>query len=116
MSITIEEKTDETRDNIREDLRKASVTKIVAEYNGYDDSGNVEEIKFSKENATTVILPSAEPRLTDFIWNFVQSVHSGCEIDAGSEGIFEWELDTDKISIRHEQRHISTESYVSHDL
>ena len=116
MSINVDQQAIQTRKDILKDFRQNNITKVVAEYGGYHDSGNVEAMNYVNGSGETLVLPSADQRVADFIWNFVQTVHEGCEVDAGAEGIFTWEIDSDKISIQHEQRHVSTESYKHSDL
>ena len=101
--------TEVTRKKLLKELREGNVLKIVAEYNGWNDEGNIEEMKYLKERGFTVILPNPQSKYKDFVWQFIQEIHEGFENGAGAEGIFEWDLEDDIINIKHDQRYLTTQ-------
>ena len=100
------------RTTLRNELCKLGIASVQAEYDGYGDSGNVEDVSLTPaptvdETKETVRL--LESILSDFIWMFAYGLHPGFENNEGGWGAFEWDLAADKINLSHHDR------YVEHD-
>jgi len=82
------------------ELRALGVTRIDARYNGYGDSGDVEDITETPKSS----LGGLHGRVSDFVWQFSYDLHPGFEINEGGQGEFTWHIDTDRIDVRHEAK------------
>ncbi|EEE35167.1 conserved hypothetical protein [Rhodobacteraceae bacterium KLH11] len=95
-------------------LREAGVTQIEASYDGYGDSGNVNDViikpKGSKLNA------EQDKRLKDFLWDVPYSLHPGFEINEGGYGEVIWDVLEDKIDVSHVARFVDTDHYDHEDV
>lgn len=102
----------EQRSILRNEACKLGITSIQAEYDGYGDSGNVEDVSFTPAptaDETRAAVQVLESLFTDFIWMFAYGLHPGFENNDGGWGTFEWDLTADKINLSHHDR------YVEHD-
>ena len=81
-----------TRTALLTELRALGVTKIEVQYEGYGDSGNVEE--------------DLRRRVEDFGWDFAYALSPGFENNEGGYGELTWALETDKIDVSHSNRYI----------
>ncbi len=91
-------------------LRALGVTEVTAEYEGYGDSGNVEDITLQPSG---IALPSElSSQLDDFAWAFAYQQHPGFENNEGGYGTLAWDLTKDSIDLDHADRFVeSTHSY-----
>ena len=96
----------ETRAALLVELRALGVTSIEMQYEGYGDSGNVEEVLVSPD---TITLTEEMRRLVeDFGWDFAYALSPGFENNEGGYGELTWALATDKIDVSHSNRYIET--------
>jgi len=100
----------ETRAALLVQLRALGVTEVTAEYEGYGDSGNVEDITLQPSG---IALPSElSSQLDDFAWAFAYQQHPGFENNEGGYGTLAWDLTKDSIDLDHADRFVeSTHSY-----
>ena len=91
-------------------LRTLGVTEVTAEYEGYGDSGNVEDITLQPSG---IALPTdLSSQLDEFAWAFAYQQHPGFENNEGGYGTLTWDLTKDSIDLDHADRFVdSTHSY-----
>lgn len=95
-------------------LRAAGCTSVEVEYDGYGDSGNVENVSFMPENLT---LPQTlHQQVSDFGWQFAYSRHPGFENNDGGFGTLIWDVAKDSISLSHNDRYTAYETTDEDDL
>lgn len=80
-------------------LRQLGVSQLEADYSGYGDSGQVDNIRLQPKPDK---LPDdlAEP-LDDLIWRIAYQTNPGFEINSGGNGAFEWSVADNRITIEH---------------
>ncbi len=83
-------------------LRKAGLSVVEAQYNGYGDSGDVEDITSGMDG-------DLEKAVSEFVWDFAYSRHPGFENNMGGQGVFTWDIDADSIVLDHGDNYIETE-------
>jgi hypothetical protein len=98
----------ETRAALLYDLRALGVTSIEAQYEGYGDSGNVEDVVVSPDTIT--LTEELRRRVEDFGWDFAYALSPGFENNEGGYGELTWAIDADKIDISHSNRYIASET------
>ena len=101
-----------TRADLLADLRFLGITQIKMDYEGYDDSGNVEYVCFTP--STVRISDALLRRVENFGWDFAYSFHPGFEIDCGGSGSLDWNLETDSIDVSHCE-HDEEAAYVEYE-
>ena len=103
---------------IRADLLRAcratGATAVEATYDGYGDSGNIEDLAF----VPTRIVPlgATGTRLADFLWQMAYDRHPGFENNEGGYGEVRWDLEADTISIDHAERYVEVSHTYSEGL
>lgn len=96
----------ETRVALLSELRALGVTSIEVQYEGYGDSGNVEDVVVTPD---TITLPEElRSRVEDFGWDFAYALSPGFENNEGGYGELTWALEVDKIDVSHSNRYIAT--------
>lgn len=96
----------ETRAALLVELRALGVTSIEMQYEGYGDSGNVEEVLVSPDTIT--LTEEMRLRVEDFGWDLAYALSPGFENNEGGYGELTWALATDKIDVSHSNRYIET--------
>ena len=96
-----------------EALRAKGVEKIEAGYDGYADSGNVQDITVAPDG---VVLGDLEGRVSDFVWDMAFNLHPGFENNDGGEGTLTWDVTTDRIDIEHADFYTAREEYSHEDV
>lgn len=96
----------ETRAALLSELRALGVTRIEVQYEGYGDSGNVEDVLVSPDTIT--LTEEMRRRVEDFGWDFAYALSPGFENNEGGYGELTWALATDKIDVSHSNRYIET--------
>ncbi len=90
------------------------VTLLEVQYEGYGDSGNVEDVT---PTPTEIKLESeVNRRVEDFAWDFAYALNPGFENNEGGYGSLEWNLETDKITISHSNRYVESDTTEYEDL
>ncbi|MEM7670426.1 MAG: DUF6878 family protein, partial [Pseudomonadota bacterium] len=86
-----------TRADLLAALRALGVTEVIAEYEGYGDSGNVEDITLQPNDLT----PDSDlmRKLEDFAWSFAYNQHPGFENNEGGYGTLTWDVAGDSITL-----------------
>ena len=102
----------EERARLLAELRALGATELEAEYDGYGDSGNVEDI------TTVPALPNiyAMPGLGNFLWSVAYAEHPGFENNEGGGGTVMWDLADDRIDLDHYDNIVERVHSQSEDL
>jgi len=96
----------ETRATLLFDLRALGVSGIEVQYEGYGDSGNVEDVIVSPNTIT--LTEDLRRRVEDFGWDFAYALSPGFENNEGGYGELTWALEADKIDVSHSNRYVET--------
>lgn len=92
-------------------LRALGITEVIAEYEGYGDSGNIEDVTVQPSG---IALPDELcTKLGDFAWSVAYHQHPGFENNEGGYGTLTWDVTADSISLDHADRYVETSH--SHD-
>jgi len=83
-------------------LRKAGLSLVEAHYNGYGDSGGVEDVTDGMDG-------DLEKAVSEFVWDFAYSRHPGFENNEGGQGVFTWDIEADSIILDHGDNYIETQ-------
>ena len=97
-----------TRVALLSELRAVGVTKIEVQYEGYGDSGNVEDVVVTPD--TISLSEELRRRVEDFGWDFAYALSPGFENNEGGYGELTWAIEADKIDVSHSNRYIETET------
>ena len=97
-----------TRVALLSELRAVGVTKIEVQYEGYGDSGNIEDVVVTPD--TISLSEELRRRVEDFGWDFAYVLSFGFENNEGGYGELTWVLETDKIDVSHSNRYIETKT------
>lgn len=85
-------------------LRALGITDVTAEYGGYGDSGNIEDVTLQPSG---IKLPDdLSARLEDFAWSFAYHQHPGFENNEGGYGTLTWDISADSITLDHADRYV----------
>ncbi|KMK63856.1 DUF6878 family protein [Puniceibacterium sp. IMCC21224] len=98
----------ETRAALLTELRALGVTSIELQYEGYGDSGNVEEVVVTPDTVT--LTDELRRRVEDFGWDFAYALSPGFENNEGGYGALTWALEADRIDVSHSNRYIETDT------
>lgn len=93
-------------------LRGLGITQITARYDGYGDSGNVDDVT----SVPDVEISDLEMRLKDFLWQVAYNLHPGFEINDGGYGEISWDIKVDRIDVDHSERFTDTNEYSHEDV
>ena len=104
----------ETRTALFMELRALGVTLLEVQYEGYGDSGNVEDVTPSP--LAIKLESEVNRRVEDFAWDFAYALNPGFENNEGGYGSLEWNLETDKITISHSNRYVESDTTEYEDL
>ena len=96
----------ETRAALLSELRALGVTSIEVQYEGYGDSGNIEDVVVTPD--TISLSEELRRRVEDFGWDFAYALCPGFENNEGGYGELTWVLATDNIDVSHSNRYIAT--------
>ncbi|WP_194098698.1 DUF6878 family protein [Marivivens aquimaris] len=96
----------ETRASLLCQLRALGVRSIEVQYEGYGDSGNVEDVVVAPDTVT--LTDELRRRVEDFGWDFAYALSPGFENNEGGYGELTWALEADKIDVSHSNRYIET--------
>jgi len=93
-----------TRAELISQLRELGINEVTAEYEGYGDSGNVEDVNVQPAE---VKLPEALVTVVgDFAWSLAYHHHPGFENNEGGYGTLTWDLRDDSITLDHADRYV----------
>ena len=98
----------ETRASLLCQLRALGVRSIEVQYEGYGDSGNVEDVVVAPDTVT--LTDELRRRVEDFGWDFAYALSPGFENNEGGYGELTWAIEADKIDVSHSNRYIETET------
>ena len=96
----------ETRATLLSELRTLGVTNIEVQYEGYGDSGNVEDVVVNPDTIT--LTEDLRRRIEDFGWDFAYALIPGFENNEGGYGELTWAIQADQIDVSHSNRYIET--------
>ncbi len=114
----------EALNNLIPALKENKVATVAVHYSGCGDEGSIEDIEFfdTKEEPFTDAqrfgpLQPGEviEQLKDAAYTILEEQYGGWEIDSGSDGTINLDVQSGKISIEHAQHFISTD-YHSKDF
>ena len=97
-----------TRVALLSELRAVGVTKIEVQYEGYGDSGNIEDVVVTPD--TISLSEELRRRVEDFGWDFAYALSPGFENNEGGYGELTWVLEVDKIDVSHSTRYVETDT------
>ena len=100
----------ETRAALVTELRALGVTRIAVQYEGYGDSGNVEDVVVTPDTIT--LTEELRRRVEDFGWDFAYALSPGFENNEGGYGELTWSLEADKIDVSHSNRYMALPHFV----
>lgn len=100
------------RAQMRERLQSAGVVRVEARYNGYGDSGNIEDVTLTPEAAS--LETDLKVKLEDLLWGTAYDLHPGFEINEGGDGEIDWDVTKDAMSIEHRE-HFTQSNHYSHE-
>jgi len=116
-------------------LAAAGITSVIVEFDGYGDSGQIENI-VAKANDAAAELPDERIEIFDPMWGsaelekqtvtvreaietlayaFLRQTHAGWENNDGAYGDFTFDVTTRVISLDYNERYTSSEHY-THEL
>ncbi|WP_171182071.1 DUF6878 family protein [Ruegeria sp. HKCCD8929] len=97
-------------------LRKLGIEQIEATYDGYGDSGNIEDVILFPEGVRgdAALEANQLEGLEDFLWAVAYNLNPGFEINDGAYGEISWDLRTDRIDVSHSERFTDTR-YSEHE-
>ena len=94
----------ETRAALLSELRAIGVTSIEVQYEGYGDSGNVEDVTVQPVG---IALPDELcTKVGDFAWSVAYHQHPGFENNEGGYGTLPWNIAADSITLDHADRYV----------
>ncbi|MEL6465681.1 MAG: DUF6878 family protein [Pseudomonadota bacterium] len=93
-----------TRADLLPALRALGVTEVIAEYEGYGDSGNVEGITLQPNDVR--LDADLTRKLEDFVWSVAYNQHPGFENNEGGYGTLTWDISADSIMLDHADRYV----------
>ncbi|KIC39831.1 hypothetical protein RA27_17425 [Ruegeria sp. ANG-R] len=93
-----------TRGELIAQLRGLGITEVIAEYEGYGDSGNIEDVTVRPVGVKLTDDQFAE--VGDFAWSFAYHQHPGFENNEGGYGTLTWDVAADSITLDHADRYI----------
>ena len=97
------------RAKLREQLQALGVTRLEANYSGYGDSGNVDDIELYSGEA--LLKPEHHTEeLTDFVWGLAYNTSPGFENNEGGDGELSWDIEADEVTIEHRTFFIESSS------
>ena len=80
------------------------ITEVTAEYEGYGDSGNIEDVTVQPVG---IALPDELcTKLGDFAWSVAYHQHPGFENNEGGYGTLTWDVIADSITLDHADRYV----------
>lgn len=85
-------------------LRALGVTEVIAEYEGYGDSGNVEDITLQPNDVR--LDADLMRKLEDFAWSLAYNQHPGFENNEGGYGTLTWDISNNFITLDHADRYV----------
>ena len=92
-------------------LRALGIAQVTAEYEGYGDSGNIEDVTVQPSGLK---LPDdLRTKIEDFAWSVAYHQHPGFENNEGGYGTLTWDVTADSIALDHADRYV--ECSHSHD-
>ncbi len=95
-------------------LRQAGIARVDARYDGYGDSGNIEDVTFEPDGVQLAAGKLEE--LKDFLWAVPYDLHPGFEINEGGCGEVTWDIAGDRIDVDHPERFVETNHYAHEDV
>ena len=92
-------------------LRALGIAQVTAEYEGYGDSGNIEDV--TVQPAGIALPDDLSTKVGDFAWSVAYHQHPGFENNEGGYGTLTWDVTADSITLDHADRYV--ECSHSHD-
>ena len=92
------------RSELLPQLRALRITEVVAEYEGYGDSGNIEDV--TVQPAGIELPDDLVTKVGDFAWSVAYHHHPGFENNEGGYGTLTWDVTADSITLDHADRYV----------
>jgi hypothetical protein len=93
-------------EHMRRWLQKLGVAVLTVEYDGYADSGAIEEVAAHTADNQPIALPkSLKSKLIDLFYDLLETRFYGWENDSGAFGQFKWDLRTNTVHQIHNDRY-----------
>jgi hypothetical protein len=99
------------RSELLPQLRGLGIAQVIAEYEGYGDSGNIEDV--TVQPAGIALPDELCTKVGDFAWSVAYHQHPGFENNEGGYGTLTWDVAADSIALDHADRYV--ECSHSHD-
>ena len=80
------------------------IAQVTAEYEGYGDSGNIEDV--TVQPAGIALPDDLCTKLGDFAWSVAYHQHPGFENNEGGYGTLTWNVTADSITLDHADRYV----------
>lgn len=93
-----------TRTELLAQLRALGINEVTAEYEGYGDSGNVEDV--TVQPAEVKLSEALATEVGDFAWSLAYHHHPGFENNEGGYGTLTWDIAADSITLDHADRYV----------
>ena len=85
-------------------LRSLGIIEVTAEYEGYGDSGNIEDV--TVQPAGIALPDELCTKIGDFAWSVAYHQHPGFENNEGGHGTLTWDVTADSITLDHADRYV----------
>ena len=92
------------RSGLLPQLRALGITEVIAEYEGYGDSGNIEDV--TVQPAGIELPGDLRTKVEDFAWSVAYHQHPGFENNEGGYGTLSWDIARDSITLDHSDRYV----------
>lgn len=92
------------RSELLPQLRALGIAKVIAEYEGYGDSGNIEDV--TVQPVGIELHDDLRTKVEDFAWGLAYHNHPGFENNEGGYGTLTWDIAADSITLDHADRYI----------
>ena len=99
--------TAELRASCLAELRRLGVERLEAEYSGYADEGNVDDVRL--EPVPADMPDGLIARLHELVWQTAYQVNNGFENNEGGSGELCWSVNDDSITIEHSTYYTAAE-------
>ena len=97
------------RSKLVQELKQQGVESVTAAYDGSGDNGQIDDPEFGGVEVSDDL----DIHVQDLFYDLLEAVDVGWQDNEGSFGQFMWNVQEDRITLRHTTR---TEDTVEHDL
>jgi len=97
-----------TEASVRAELRQLGVARVLVDYDGVGDSGQIEQFRYlddSDDGQDIAVDESTNERVEALLYALLELRHGGWENDDGAYGSFCWNLVDGTLAHEHNQRY-----------